>query len=176
VYEEAANLGCALGIHGGSSLGLGADSFTDAWAARTLRHPVPLALEFVSLVYHGVFDRYRDLRVGFFEGGCAWILLLKDRMDRDESIYTTSTGKQRSLNDYLSSGQILVGCEGNEPILPYVIQQVGYQCFSYASDYPHEVDLVAAKQMIHETVERTDLTHAQKAGVLGENGKRFFRL
>ena len=54
VYEEAANLGCALGIHGGSSLGLGADSFTDAWAARTLRHPVPLALEFVALVYHGV--------------------------------------------------------------------------------------------------------------------------
>jgi hypothetical protein len=30
VYEEAANLGCALGMHGGSSLGLGADSFTDA--------------------------------------------------------------------------------------------------------------------------------------------------
>jgi hypothetical protein len=44
VYEEATNLGCALGIHGGSSLGLGADSFTDASAARTLRHPVPLAL------------------------------------------------------------------------------------------------------------------------------------
>jgi predicted TIM-barrel fold metal-dependent hydrolase len=53
---------------------------------------------------------------------------------------------------------------------------VGYQCFSYASDYPHEVDLVAAKQMIHETVERTDLTHAQKASVLGENAKKFCRL
>ena len=28
VYEEAANLACALGIHGGSSIGLGADTFT----------------------------------------------------------------------------------------------------------------------------------------------------
>jgi predicted TIM-barrel fold metal-dependent hydrolase len=176
VYEEAANLGCVLGIHGGSSLGLGADSFTDPWAARTLRHPVPLALAFVSFVYHGVFDRYRDLRVGFFEGGCAWILLLKDRMDRDDSIYTTPTGKHRSLNDYLSSGQVLVGCEGNEEILPYVINQVGAECFSYASDYPHEVDLVAAKQMIHETIERADMTHAEKALVLGENARRFFRL
>lgn len=134
---------------------------------------MPLALEFVSLVYHGVFDRYRDLRVGFFEGGCAWIILLKHRMDRDESIYTTSTGKQRSLNDCLSSGQILVGCEGNEWILPYVIQHVGYQCFSYVSDYPHDVDLVAAKQMIHERVERSDLTYAQKPG---ENANRFLRL
>jgi predicted TIM-barrel fold metal-dependent hydrolase len=176
VYEEAANLGCALGIHGGSSLGLGADTFTDPWAARTLRHPVPLALEFVSLVYHGVFDRYRDLRIGFFEGGCAWILLLKDRMDRDESVYTTPTGKQRSLNDYLSSGQILVGCEGNEWILPYVIKQVGAECLAYASDYPHEVDVVAAKQMIHDTVERPDLTYDDKAAVLGNNAKRFFRL
>ena len=64
----------------------------------------------------------------------------------------------------------------NTSVFDCVIQQVGYQCFSYASDYPHEVDLVAAKQMIHETVERTDLTHAQKAGVLGENAKQFFRL
>lgn len=30
------------------------------------------------------------------------------------------------------------------------------------------------KQMIHETVERTDLTHAQKAGALGENANDFY--
>jgi len=176
VYEEAANLGCALGIHGGSSVGLGADTFTDPWAARVLRHPMPLALEFVSLVYHGVFDRYKDLRIGFFEGGCAWLLLLKDRMDRDDNVYTTGTGRSRGLSDYLASGQILVGVEGNEWILPYVIKQCGANAFSYASDYPHEVDLVAAKQMIHETVERPDLTHDEKAKVLGLNAKKFFRV
>ena len=176
VYEEAANLGCALGIHGGSSVGLGADTFTDPWAARVLRHPMPLALEFVSLVYHGVFDRYKDLRIGFFEGGCAWLLLLKDRMDRDDNVYTTGTGRSRGLSDYLASGQILVGVEGNEWILPYVIKQCGADSFSYASDYPHEVDLVAAKQMIHETVERPDLTHDEKAKVLGLNAKKFFRV
>jgi hypothetical protein len=52
----------------------------------------------------------------------------------------------------------------------------GLPMFFDASDYPHKVDLVAAKQMIHESVERTDLTHAQKAGVVGENAKRFFQL
>jgi uncharacterized protein len=176
VYEEAANLGCALGLHGGSSLGLGADTFTDPWAARTLRHPVPLALEMVSLIYHGIFDRYRDIKIGFFEGGCAWIVLLKDRMDRDESIYTTPTGKQRSLREYLSSGQILVGCEGNEQILAYVAKEVGIDSFAYASDYPHEVDVVAAKQMIHETLERPELSLGEKGAVLGENAKRFFSL
>jgi hypothetical protein len=29
-------------------------------------------------------------------------------------------------------------------------------------------------QMIHDTVERPDLTHAEKAAVLGDNAKRFF--
>ena len=176
VYEEAANLGCVLGIHGGSGVGLGQDTFTDPWASRVLRHPMPLALEFVSLVYHGVLDRYKELHIGFFEGGCAWLLLLKDRMDRDDNVYTTSTGHARGLNDYLSSGQILVGVEGNEWILPYVIKQCGAECFSYASDYPHEVDLLAAKQMIHETVERPDLTLDEKAKVLGVNAKKFFRV
>ena len=42
--------------------------------------------------------------------------------------------------------------------------------------HPHEVDLVAAKQMIHDTVERPDLTHSEKAAVLGGNAKRFFRV
>jgi uncharacterized protein len=176
VYEEAANLGCVLGIHGGSSLGLGADTFTDPWAARTLRHPVPLALEMVSLIYHGVFDRYRDLKVGFFEGGCGWVVMLKDRMDRDESVYTTPAGRRRSLEEYLTSGQVLIGCEGNEEILAYLSQKIGLDAFAYASDYPHEVDVVAAEQMIQETLDRPDITWEEKAGVLGENARRFFKL
>jgi hypothetical protein len=53
---------------------------------------------------------------------------------------------------------------------------VGADSFSYASDYPHEVDLVAAKQMIHETIERPDLSHDEKGKVLGLNAKRFFRV
>ncbi|HET7008007.1 MAG TPA: hypothetical protein VFK65_21050 [Candidatus Binatia bacterium] len=56
-----------LGIHGGSGVGLGQDTFTDPWASRVLRHPVPLALEFVSLVYHGVLDRYKELHIGFLK-------------------------------------------------------------------------------------------------------------
>jgi hypothetical protein len=57
-----------------------------------------------------------------------------------------------------------------------VIKQVRGECFSYASDYPHRVDLVAVKQMIHGTLERPDMTASEKAAILGENVKRFFRL
>ncbi len=128
------------------------------------------------MIHHGVLDRYGDLRVGFFEGGCAWVVLLLDRIERDQSVYTMPTGKRRSLQDYLSGGQVLVGCEGNDEVLSYVKGKVGIEAFSFASDYPHEVDLVAAKQMIRGAMERPDLTLQEKAAVMGENARRFFRL
>ena len=61
-------------------------------------------------------------------------------------------------------------------ILPYVIKQCGADAFAYASDYPHEVDLIAAKEMIHSTIGRPDLTLEEKAEVLGLNAKKFFRV
>ena len=51
-----------------------------------------------------------------------------------------------------------------------------FAAFAFASDYPHEVDLVSARTMIDETLKRTDLTQDQKAAVLGGNAKRFYRL
>ena len=41
---------------------------------------------------------------------------------------------------------------------------------------PYEVDLVSARTIIDETLERTDLTQDQKAAILGGNAKRFYRL
>jgi predicted TIM-barrel fold metal-dependent hydrolase len=95
---------------------------------------------------------------------------------RDESVYTTPAGRRGSLEEYLTSGQVLIGCEGNEEILAYLSQKIGLDAFAYASDYPHEVDVVAAEQMIQETLDRPDITWEEKAGVLGENARRFFKL
>ena len=99
-----------------------------------------------------------------------------DRQDRDESVYTTRHGKRRTIEEYLTSGQVLVGCEGNDEVLSYVKQKAGIEAFAFATDYPHEVDLVAAKQMIQGALERPDLTLDEKKAVMGGNAKRFFRL
>jgi predicted TIM-barrel fold metal-dependent hydrolase len=80
------------------------------------------------------------------------------------------------VHDYLSGGKILVGCEGNDPSLPYLVERIGAEPFAYSSDYPHEEDLVAAQNEIAETVDSRKLTFHQKAAVLGENARRFFNL
>lgn len=45
-----------------------------------------------------------------------------------------------------------------------------------STDYPHEVDFVAAKHEIQEMAERPDLSHEDKQAILGGNAKRFFKL
>jgi predicted TIM-barrel fold metal-dependent hydrolase len=174
VYEEAERLGCVLGVHGGSNRGLGIDSFTDFTASHVLHHPVSLMIAAVSLICHGVLDRYPDLRVAFLEGGCAWAVCLLDRMHRDQGYFPGKA--KRQLPEYLTSGQILIGCEGDDESLAYLGQRVGIEPFAYSSDYPHEVDLVDAQRQIAKTRDRADLTPEQKVAVLGGNARRFFRL
>jgi hypothetical protein len=96
-----------------------------------------------------------------------------ERMERDSEFFA---GAKRKLPDYLASGQILIGCEGNDDSLPYLARRVGIEAFAYASDYPHEVDLPGARRMIAETLDGTELSRAEQAAVLGGNARRFFRL
>jgi predicted TIM-barrel fold metal-dependent hydrolase len=174
IYQEAADLGCVLGIHGGGNKGIGIDSFKVFNASHVLHHPLPLMIAMVSMVCHGVFDRYPALRVAFLEGGCGWLVCLLDRMKRNEEYY--ASGAQRTLPAYLASGQILIGCEGEDESLPYLVQRVGPEAFAYSSDYPHEVDLLDAQRQIERTQEHPELSDDDKAAILGSNSRRFFRL
>jgi predicted TIM-barrel fold metal-dependent hydrolase len=176
IYREAADLDCVLGLHGGSAKGVATalDTFSVFSAVAGLHHSIALLVGLASLVGHGVFERYGNLRVGFFEGGCGWLVALADRVTRAEEV----TGRTRMAQLYglLESGRLLIGCEGNDGSLPHLIQRVGTAPFAWASDYPHEVDLEAARHMIQETVDHTELTREAKTAILGGNALRFFKL
>ena len=173
VYEEADNLGCILGVHGGSNRGIGLDSFTMGAASHMLHHPIPLMYAFVSFAYDGVFDRFPNMRVAFLEGGCAWVSLLLDRAEREAEF---GKGTKQPFQDYFTGGQVLIGCEGVDRTLPYLAGRVGIEPFAYSSDYPHEVDYASAMREVEETLEMPDLSDDERAAVLGGNAKRFFDL
>ena len=173
IYKEAADLGAVLGVHGGVYREFGIDTFTNQMGARLLHHPVPLMVGFVAMVYHGVFDQFPILKMAFIEGGAAWTGWIFDKMVRDGKYFS---GARRRLPDIIAGGQVLIGCEGDDESLGYLAKRLGVEAFAYASDYPHEVDLPGAQEMIEETLTREDLTHDEKAAVLGGNYRRFFGL
>jgi len=177
IYEEAEKLDCTLAVHGGANLeGAGLNTFTNFTASHILHHPIPLMVAMVSFIYHGVLDRFPNLRVAFMEGGCGWLASILDRAERDENYFDTRDQPRLKPIEYVTSGRILIGCEGSEGALAYLAKRVGISPFAYASDYPHEVDLPAARHEIDEIAEREDLTDNEKRAVLGDNAKRFFRL
>ena len=177
IYEEAEKLGCALAVHGGANLeGAGLNTFTNFTASHILHHPIPLMVAMISFIYHGILDRFPNLRVAFMEGGCGWLASILDRAERDENYFDSHDQPRLKCIEYLAGGRILIGCEGSESALACLAKQIGIRPFAYASDYPHEVDLPAAQHEIEEIAERDDLTDEEKQAVLADNAKRFFKL
>jgi uncharacterized protein len=173
VYKVAADLGSPLGIHGGSNRGIGMDEFTDLGASHIVHHPIPLATALISIAYERVFEKFPGLRVAFLEGGTGWLVMLLERIVRDREFFPERTP---DIAAYLKSGRVLVGCEGNDLPLPYLISLVGPRPFAFSSDYPHEADMLDVKREIEETLEASNLSAPDKAAILGGNAREFFNL
>jgi predicted TIM-barrel fold metal-dependent hydrolase len=80
------------------------------------------------------------------------------------------------IRKHVKAGRLYVGCEGDEPGLPFACSQVGSEMFVYSSDFPHEVNNAMCKREIDELIESPDLTEADKANVLYANAQRFYGL
>jgi len=174
IYEEAESLGCVLVVHGGSYSDLGFNTFTVFPATRALGMPFPLAIAMTGLIVDGVLDRFPKLRVGFVEGGTAWIPLVVDRLERE--VEYGGLELPRRVEDYFRSGQVYVSCEGNERALAYAIERVGVEPFMFASDFPHEITLDNAMEEINEILGREDIRKEHKMAILGDNARKFYRL
>jgi predicted TIM-barrel fold metal-dependent hydrolase len=174
IYQEAEKLDCALAVHGGCYGDLGFNSFEIFPATRALGMPFPLAIAATGMMVHGVFDAFPKLRVGFLEGGTAWIPLVIDRLDRE--LEYGGLHLEKKPEEYFMSGRIFVGCEGNEKALAYAIERVGPRPFMFASDFPHEISLSNCMEEINEVAERTDLKREHKSAILGDNAREFYKI
>jgi predicted TIM-barrel fold metal-dependent hydrolase len=74
-------------------------------------------------------------------------------------------------SDYLKSGRIFFGCEGNESFLGRVVEEVGEDLFMYSSDYPHADRTEGTARFLKE---RTDIAPASRKKLLEENARRFY--
>ena len=188
VYAEAERLGCALSIHGGAHSGLGFDHMNVFAPAHALGHPLGVMINFVGMVANGVFERFPGLRVAFLEGGVAWLPFALERMNGSYGAFRPFNPRGELLQleqnetvsdrvrKHVKAGKILVGCEGDEPALPFAIELVGAEAFLYSSDFPHEVDAASCKEELEELMENEKLTKVDKEAILSKNAEKFYRL
>jgi uncharacterized protein len=188
IYEEAARLGCCIGVHGGAHENLGMDDLNPYAPVHALGHPFGLMISFAGIVFNGIFDKFPNVKIGFMEGGVAWLLMCLERFDRSYETHIQhdprgeflKLAKDERVSDYIirhiKAGRIFVGCEGSEPDLAHAIRRVGNGPFIYSSDFPHEVNNEFCKHELREVMENEELSVEDKAAVLYKNGQRFYGL
>ncbi len=181
LYEAAQELDVPLVVHGGPAAVL-PDIYDNFTHIHVLHHPVFQMISMTSMFKGGVFDRFRKLRVGYFEAGAAWVPFLLARLDRTTeyvgyqpySVYATDEEPQLP-SEVIRAGRVFFSVEGEEPLLPHVLDGLGDHCLCFASDYPHEQG--DAKALLREAGEisgRDDISDAQKAGILNDNAFRLY--
>ncbi|HTE84547.1 MAG TPA: hypothetical protein VK821_07425 [Dehalococcoidia bacterium] len=114
-------------------------------------HPFGILINFASILFNGIFDRYPGVRIGFMEAGAGWLPFAMERFSGSYAshIMDDPRGELRRLRrgekvgDYIrrqiDEDRIYVGMEGDELTLAYAIKLVSNKPFIYSSDFPHEV-------------------------------------
>jgi len=188
VFEEAERLGCCLGIHGGAHIGMGLDHFNVYPGVHAMGHPFSILINFGSIVFNGIFDKYPGVRVGFMEAGTGWLLFAMERYRGSYASHVADDPRGEllqlrageSVSDYIArqidEGRIFVGMEGDELTLRQAVEIVGNKPFIYSSDFPHEVSNETCKEEIEELLENEGLTDDDKEAILWRNAERFYRL
>jgi predicted TIM-barrel fold metal-dependent hydrolase len=188
IYEEANRLGCALAVHGGCHSGFGFDDMNVYAPVHALGHPFGQMVSFAGIVFNGLLDRYPNVRWAFLEGGVAWLLLVLERFDRSWETHVAYDPRGEVIqlrpgervSDYvrrhIKEGRLYIGCEGEEPDLPYLVKRVGHEPFMFSSDFPHEVNAEMCQRELAEIKEAPELAAEDKAAILAGNAQRFYRL
>ena len=187
IYDAASSLGACIAVHGGVHEGFGFDDFYVYAGVHALGHPFGQLVSFASLVLGGVLDRHAGARFAFLEGGISWIMLALERLDEsyethvpwsNEGVIQLKDGEDPA--DYIlrriREHRIYIGCEGDESLLPQVVDLIGTEALFYSSDFPHEVTTESCKEAIAEARENEAISEEARANILAHNARRFYGL
>ncbi|MBI1814780.1 MAG: amidohydrolase [Deltaproteobacteria bacterium] len=177
-YSAAADLAMPLGIHGAPGIhlpNLGSHRFDNYLQVHCVSFPFDMMVASTALILGGVLERHPKLRVALLESGVGWVPYFMERMHEhlEKRGRLTPACKHRP-EEYIARGQIYVSCEPEEASVPLAVETLGANFIMYASDYPHwDGDFPNSTKPLRQ---RTDITPAVKARIMGENARTLYGL
>ena len=173
IFVEADRLGCALSVHSCTSL-RDNDRFLQPNEVATLAHVIPQMRQFTNIVFAGVMNKLKKLRLGFLEAGCGWapflISKIEERLER-----VTPAERPVLPSELLARKQVFFQC-GEENTTERDVELLGDDCLLWASDFPHEATRTNLHELVKEFFDRKDLPAAAKKKIARANPTRFYAL
>ncbi|HEY2988498.1 MAG TPA: amidohydrolase family protein [Candidatus Binatia bacterium] len=172
-FAEANRLVLPVAVHFSLEFPAVSELFPHFFPNRVLAGIFPIMAGFTSVMCSGLMERYANLRFAFLEGGCNWVPAYVERMDDhfENPRYNARQLIQRLPSEYLNSGRIFFGCEGNEAALGRIVHELGEDKLLYSSDYPHADRTEGTARFLER---RDDLSAAARKKLLEDNAKRFY--
>jgi len=173
IFIEADRLGCALSVHSCTSL-RDNDRFLQPNEVATLAHVIPQMRQFTNIIFSGVMNKLKKLRLGFLEAGCGWAPFLISKIE--ERLERVSPNERPVLpSELLARKQFFFQC-GEESTTKRDVELLGDGCLLWASDFPHEATRTNLHALVKEFFDRKDLPAAAKNKIARTNPKRFYAL
>ncbi|MBX5490246.1 MAG: amidohydrolase family protein [Chloroflexi bacterium] len=174
IYRELVRQDLPLSVHvGWGHPGL-QESADGMFASFSLSFSLPVLAGFFSIVGGGVLDRHPDLRVAFLEAGGDWLPWMVQRMDRYRGVtqfHNVEPVSRHPIPEYLRQGNVYLTVEGDEWLLPQVIEVLGEDHVMASADIPHPE---GREDCLAEVATRQDLSAAVKEKILSRNPARFY--
>ncbi|MGE5219994.1 MAG: amidohydrolase family protein [Chloroflexota bacterium] len=174
-FAQADRLKMPIAVHFSLQFPVVDKLFEHHFPNRVLAGILPIMAGLTSVLCSGLLDRYKNLKFAFLEGGISWVPAHVERMDDhfENPRYGARDLISHPPSDYLKSGRIFFGCEGNEPFLSRVVEEIGEDFFIFSSDYPHADRTEGTARTLRD---RGDIPDSVRKKLLEENARHFYGL
>lgn len=180
VYELLQSLDCAFATH--EFMGLtgeteGSNRFRTFTEWHTTVHPHEAMNAMLSMIVHGVFERFPRLRCGYLEAGCGWVPSWLHRIDEQLEMAGAKEFPELTLSatEYFKRN-CWTTTECEDPFVADVIRWLGDGHILFESDFPHPDSKYPEATKHFLELMPDEIAVDSKRKILWDNALDFYRL
>jgi predicted TIM-barrel fold metal-dependent hydrolase len=180
IYELLQELDCAFATHefmGLNAPTAGSDRFATFTEWHTVVHPHETQSALLSMIVHGVYERFPRLRGAYMEAGCGWLPSWLHRIDEHLEMAGAAEAPELSMSatEYFKRN-CWISTECEDPFVADVIRWLGDDHIVFETDYPHP-DSKYPRSVEHLLGQGADiLSDDSKRKILWDNTVDLYRL
>ena len=150
----------------------GSERFFTFTEWHTIVHPFETMSSVVSMISHGVYERFPRLRVAYMEAGCGWLPSWLHRLDEHLELAGEREFPELTMSatDYFRRN-CWISAECEDPFVADVIRWMGDDHIVYETDFPHpDSKYPHATSTFLVTAAGPDFDGQQAQGAVGQRG------
>lgn len=180
IYALIESLDCAFATHefmGFATESEGSNRFFTFTEWHTVVHPHEAMNAMLSMLVHGVFERFPKLRCGYLEAGCGWVPSWLHRIDEQLEMAGAKEFPELTMSatEYFKRN-CWTTTECEDPFVADVIRWLGNDHIVFESDFPHPDSKYPEATKHFLELPKDLLSDESKRKILWDNAIDFYRL